>query len=358
MIIHVPAVGDNDEVSARYNKSVFEHLVAAHSLGNHVFVPDLTVLEQLKAVHQVFSDRQRACIGEIEKNLSFYRGMMKKVKWYFVAVPDAKKSEFAQKYDQPVISYRELLDPDVTKEAWLLVENPEDADFYKTLVGILRPWANMLNLEDMPGGGSGIVSVYRRKLERCRPMLAIVDSDQWYPGAAFGENAKGIQQLRGKEPFKGIFSYILPVRMPENFLCCDVMEECFQGNQDCLRVIERYRKLEILDRKRPKSAEFLRFVDKKKGIRQRHLECISDKRGFDFMATLAASVGASIERGDDPIIEGVSDKQLKKFVERAEEPHFRKFAAKVLSISEFSDEIAEIVEEIVALGVSSGAKIL
>lgn len=200
--------------------------------GSHILCGDIKTFDGLIAKDSTFNARTRSLLTRARTKTPFRQDLLDNLLW-FVRITSSVSDPIIQKNS---IGQTEILLPPTAialcggllNKARFIPENDNDGHFYEAItyqMVEIDPYCKQhyssvrLRFELTQGGGSTTSAVYAlAKARKTGFCLAVVDSDQTYPGGPIGPTAAAVQTVDAppNSPEWNARSVVLSVRAVEN----------------------------------------------------------------------------------------------------------------------------------------------
>jgi hypothetical protein len=242
------AIGDALAGSARTRECI-ENLLHAHQAGKHVVWLDRAQIRALEPIKQALSGRAQGALRSIRSQQTEILGLRDRVRWIVRSGlgPRFDGGEATEVGKQVIrVPLHHFHDYERLGRAVMLGENLTDADLYVTMgraFAAAHNWRVEPAFELQLGGGGTTASVFGQLVNDGRIVLAIVDSDQTYPGGPIGGTAAKVLPVR-RSALQHV--HLLHVRFAENQITSAVYLQSFQDPQRPLSAGAQRNKLNAL----------------------------------------------------------------------------------------------------------------
>lgn len=261
MLIHVHRSGLADAARggepSRKSFECIELLLQMHHEGHHIVSLDLEAPLALTPIRPRLSGRAKSALDHVRRKALEIEGLRRRLSFHIeLGLGDAfdgKAHPMARggcAIRAPLHHFDRSSRAD---QSVLLGENLTDTAFYIELATLRmadRAWHNhVIRYEETPGGGSTMASLFEKRADAGRIILAIADSDREAPDAAPGGTWWELQKkLRKDGDDRPAYQRAkeVHVREAENLIPLDVYDAAFThgGKRDArLRVVEALRRL-------------------------------------------------------------------------------------------------------------------
>lgn len=299
---------DSEEIIALVN------LARSHSEGNHYIIGSLNTLEYLNNLNifDYYSERvfnylfnNFSTIGSLEFEITDYI-IVKSNEHPFTRIEEGGRLIFE-------IPLKNFLNSGMLDKTKILCEDMSDYYFF---VGITQVFLkeNNMNMKISPlavnGGGYNSYLSYQYNLDNDFMVIAIMDSDQKFPGSQYGQTYRKLNTIFSQYESNSVTDImVLSVREKENLIPPSIYEIYLNTSHN-----DAIEKLKLLE-SHPTHSDKLKYFDYKEGLTKEKLEHQYFQELFEVEQLISCTTDDfAIMESKAVLIKGLGNNPTKDFV--------------------------------------------